>query len=212
MSPWADGKAPQGEAARASGPYDAGMQLTRSRNALRQATQAVDELRDTKNDAELFRDRFPLAMGAVQRVGSIIDYETKGRRTSEFGDWWKRTQGDLLFVFMREVRNAEFKRGDRRQRATHHARAEIRMSISISGSAEVLDKEGRVVEGGRLSELPPRPSYPPSPQPPTTVNESTDWYFWGGGQYDGHEVFSVIDHYLAWLKDEVLPTAERLTR
>jgi hypothetical protein len=88
------------------------MQLDRSRTALRQATQAVEELRAAKDSPELFRDRFVSTMGMVQRVGSIIDVETKGHRTDEFAKWWKETQSEPLFVFMRDVRHAEFKRGE----------------------------------------------------------------------------------------------------
>lgn len=181
------------------------MQLPRSRTALRQATQAVEELRAAKNDSELFRDRFVSTMGMVQRVGSIIDVETKGHRTPEFGKWWKKTQGDPLFVFMQDVRNAEFKRGERRQIAAHHVSAEVPIHISVSASWEHRYGEGGAVARGHSSD-------PPSPKPQTTVAESTDWYFSGGGQYDGNEVLSVVDRYIAWLRDDILPTAERLTK
>jgi hypothetical protein len=195
-----------------SGLYDAGMQLDRSRTALRQAAQAIAELRAARNNSEQFRDKFPLVMAAVQRVGSIIDHETEGHRTPQFGNWWTRTQDNPLFVFMRDVRNAEFKRADRRQRATHYGRAELHIRSSFSARGEVRDEEGRVKEGGRLSE-PPSPSpEPPSPKPQTTTTESTDWYFWGGGQYDGQEVFTLLDRYIAWLRDDILPMAERLTK
>jgi hypothetical protein len=187
-------------------PYDGGMHLERSRAALRQATQAVEELRAVKDNSEQFRDRFPLVMAAVQRVGSIIDHETEGYRTPEFGMWWKESQGDPLHVFMREVRNAEFKRGESRQRAAHHVRAEVPIHISSSVSWEHRDKDGRVLGRRRRWD----PPFEPLPSR-TTVVQSTDWHFSGGGQYDGQEVLSVLDRYLTWLREDVLPTAERLT-
>ena len=183
------------------------MQLSRSRTALRQATQAVEELRAAKNQPELFRDRFVSTMGMVQRVGSIIDVETKGHRTPEFGKWWKQTQSDPLFVFMKDVRNAEFKRGESRQAAHHQA------TLTDSGFAQdslgyQVIRGGQVVQEGRSqpSELPPRPSSAPP------IPHTVDWFFSGGGQFDGQEVLSIVDRHLAWLRDEVLPTAERLTR
>jgi hypothetical protein len=187
------------------------MQLARSRTALRQAVQAVEELRAAKNDSELFRDRFVSAMGMVQRVGSIINHETKGHRTAEFGGWWKGTQSDPLFVFMRDVRNAEFKRGESRQAAHHQVTLTDAASVQDSLSYQLI-RDGTVVQegGDQPSEQPAAISAEPSATPSTP--HSVDWYFAGGGQYYGHEIFTVVDLYIAWLRDDILPTAERLTR
>jgi hypothetical protein len=189
------------------------MQLDRSRTALRQATQAVEELRVAKDSPELFRDRFVATMGMVQRVGSIINVETKDHRTDEFAKWWKETQSEPLFVFMRDVRNAEFKRGERRQVFVQFASATLGFEIRVSATAQVLDKDGRVVDDSE----PPPPSEPPSPTPQdTSADPPPQWEFVGvgrfkGGEYDGREVFALLDRYLAWLREKVLPTAERLT-
>lgn len=180
------------------------MQLERSRTALRQATQAVEELRAAKDDPELFRYRFVSAMGMVERVGSIIDEETKGHRTAEFGEWWDQTDSYPLFVFMRGVRNAEFKRGEARQAAHHY--------VTLGG---VVEPEGalsfKVIQGGKVIQegsAQAEPARRPSPAPP--VPNRTEWFF-KGGTYDGQEVQPVVDRYLAWLHEEVLPMAERLT-
>lgn len=193
--------------------YDAGMQLDRSRTALRQATQAVEELRVAKDSPELFRDRFVSTMGMVQRVGSIINVETKGHRTDEFGMWWEETQSEPRFVFMRDVRNAEFKQGERRQVFVQFASATLGSETGVSATAQVLDKDGRVADDSE----PPPPSEPPSPTPQdTSADPPPQWEFVGegkfkGGEFDGHEVFALLDRYLAWLREKVLPTAERLT-
>jgi hypothetical protein len=183
------------------------MQLDRSRTALRQATQAVEELRAAKNSPDLFRDKFPLAMGAVQRVGSVIDHETKGHRTPAFGKWWEQTKSEPMLVFMRDVRNAEFKRGERRQRATHYGRAELRIEESFSARGEVRGADGRS-KGGRSSAA---PSPEPPSRPPPTATKTTDWHF-TGGLYEGQEILPLLDSYLVWLREDVLPTPERLTR
>jgi hypothetical protein len=178
------------------------MHLERSRTALRQATQAVEGLRGVKDDSEQFRDRFPFALAAVQRVGSIIDAETKGHRTPEFGEFWKQTQEDPLFRFMREVRNAEFKRGESRQ-AAHH-------QVTLTDVGFAYDSF-QVTQGGRvIAEAGTDP--PPRIQPTSPSFHTIDWYFSGGGLYDGQEVLSVVDRYIAWLRENVLPTAELLTR
>jgi hypothetical protein len=186
------------------GPYDADMQLARSRDALRQATQAVEGLRAVKDDSEQFRDRFPFVLAAVQRVGSIIDAETKGHRTPEFGEFWKQTQDDPLFRFMREVRNAEFKRGESRQ-AAHH-------QVTLTDVGFAYDSF-QVTQGGRvIAEAGTDPSPPwiqPSAKSPSA--HTINWYFSGGGLYDGQEVLSLVNRYLNWLRGDILPTAERLT-
>jgi hypothetical protein len=184
------------------------MQLERSRTALRQATQAVEELRAAKDNPELFRYRFRMAMAAVQSVGSVIDHETKGHRTAEFGEWWDQTASDPLFVFMRDVRNAEFKRGESRQSAHHKVGLSGVVEIESALSFRVI-RNGEVIQEGHA----PRNEVERTTEPRAPSSSySVAWSFSGGGLYDGQEVLSVIDRYLAWLREDVLPTAERLTR
>ena len=61
--------------------------------------------------------------------------------------------------------------------------------------------------------LPPPEPPPPQPQEPY-ADRPPQWEFVGegefkGGEFDGHEVFALLDRYLAWMRD-VLPKAERL--
>jgi hypothetical protein len=184
------------------------MQLPRSRTALRQATQAVEELRAAKNDSELFRDRCVSTMGMVLRVGSIVDDETRGNRTPEFGMWWAETKSDPLHVFMQDVRNAEFKRGEARQAAHHYVTLGEAVEVESALSITVI-QGGKVVQQGGVPEE-PAPRIEPSPAP--TDSHRIEWFFRGGGEFDNHEVLSTIDRYLAWLREEVLPTAERLQK
>jgi hypothetical protein len=186
------------------------MQLDRSRTALRQATQAVEELRAAKGNPDLFRDRFVAAMGMVLRVGSIIDEETKGRRTPAFGNWWQQTQSDPLLVFMQDVRNAEFKRGEARQAAHHYVTLGTAVEVDSALSITVIQGGKVVRQGGDVPREEPAPRIEPSAAPSSSY--SVEWFFRGGGQYDGHEVLSTVGRYLTWRRDDVLPTAERLTR
>jgi hypothetical protein len=93
------------------------MILKRGRKALDQAEQAFAELSATATDSDRFRDEFASCIGMVQRVGPIIDEESKGHRTHAFGSWWQVTAQDPLFRFIADVRNAEFKRAEDRKRA-----------------------------------------------------------------------------------------------
>jgi hypothetical protein len=93
--------------------------LSQSQKALSLAEQAFDRLTAVATDSEAFRDEFVPCIGMIQRVGSIIDHETKGHRTQDFGIWWTSTSQDPLFRFIRDARNAEFKRAEDMKRAEH---------------------------------------------------------------------------------------------
>jgi hypothetical protein len=101
---------------------------------------------------------------------------------------------------MREVRAAAHKYG--RRQATRVVFASAGLGFQIGGSA---------------TEPASPPREPPPPEPPkASTDPPPQWEFIGerkfkGGEFDGHEVFALLDRYLAWLRDEVLPTAERLT-
>ena len=88
------------------------MLLDKSREALAGAARALDALRIAEaSGPEDFRLQFVESIGMIRRVGSIIDVETKGRRTNDFGLFWQEAGTDPLHQFVTEVRNAEFKKG-----------------------------------------------------------------------------------------------------
>jgi hypothetical protein len=186
--------------------YDVGMQLDRSRAALRRATRAVDDLLDA-DSSDVFLDRFPSVLATIAVVGSIINAETEGHRTPEFGNWWKKTQADPRFIFMRDVRNAEFKRGESRHAARHQVSlidpVLARDFLSIFRGGKVIEEVRGQPSGEQAAGAAPASSPPGF--------HSIEWYF-SGGLFDDLEVFTVLELYLEWLRDEVLPTAERLTR
>jgi hypothetical protein len=176
------------------------MILRRTRDALRLAEQAFDELsvcaRDT--ESEKFRDKFVSCIAMIGRVGSMIDSETDGSRTIAFGNWWEKTKHDPLLRFIKDVRNAEFKRGDNRKNV-HHYRY-------VYDSAHASDRVG-----GQLSGEPPGASSatPLQVQPDTPGTDASLWFF-RGGQYDGQEVIPLLRRHLDWLGQTIIPEAERL--
>jgi hypothetical protein len=152
------------------------MQLERSRTALRQATQAVEEMRAAKDDPDLFRYRFRMAMAAVQSVGSIIDHEARGHRTAEFGEWWDQTARDPLFGFMRDVLTAEFKRVESRQAAHHRMTLSGVVEVESALSFRVI-RDGKVVqEGGNSPTEEPAASRGLSGAPVSSY--SVEWSSW----------------------------------
>ncbi|MEA2202938.1 MAG: hypothetical protein QOI89_3651 [Solirubrobacteraceae bacterium] len=178
----------------------AAMVLKRAREALRLAEKALDELsvcaRDTGN--EQFRDEFVSCIAMIGRVGSMIDSETAGCRTSAFGNWWKATGQDPLLRFVTEVRNAEFKRSENRNTVHHHR--------YLYDSAPTSDRVGGEVSG--------KPSIASSAVPiraqrNTMATDASFWLF-RGGRYDGHEVTPLLRRHLDWLGQTIIPEAERL--
>jgi hypothetical protein len=179
------------------------MILERSRKGFDQAEQAFTKLAAAAADGERFRDEFVPCIGMIQRVGPIIDAESKGHRTAAFGPWWKATAQDPLLRFVADVRNAEFKRGEDRKQAQHDLHLHDTITMSSSLKIEVI-RDGQVVEERSYSDPPPSP--PSTPEPTHKVT----WYF-AGGSHDGQEVLALLRQYLDWVRDTILPEAERLT-
>jgi hypothetical protein len=179
------------------------MQLPKTRLALRQAEDALDELGDHEDNADRFRDKFVSCVGMIQRVGAILDGESKGHRTSAFGAFWKTTQDNPHFHFMADVRNAEFKRGEDRKTASHQLG--LSSSVTTHSSLNIqITHDGEVV--GETTVTDPPPVNVPEPEPTHTMA----WYF-KGGDYDGDEVLPFLRNYMDWIRNIILPEAEKLT-
>jgi hypothetical protein len=181
----------------------ASMRLDRTRKATEQAGRALVDLESTVDDSDRFRDEFVSCISMIQRVGSILDEESKGHRTAEFGQFWKATGDDPLFRFMADVRNAEFKRGEDRKSAQHEVGIFDTLTMTSSLNIKVI-RGGEVVEERTNDDPPPDP--PPTPESTHTIA----WYF-RGGAHDGEEVLGLVRRYVAWLRDTIIPQAEALT-
>lgn len=176
------------------------MILERSRKALNEAEEALARL--AAADVEQFRGEFIPCIAMIQRVGPILDSESKGHRTHAFGAWWQITGQDPLFKFISDVRNAEFKRGEDRKRAEH--RLTLRTAVTVTASLSMQHmRDGQVI--GEYSSTEP----PSSPASPPESTHTVTWRF-VGGSYDGQEVFALLRQYLDWVRDVILPEGERL--
>jgi hypothetical protein len=101
------------------GQYRGSVRLERTRRAMVQAERALADLEVVADDSDRFRDEFVPCIGMIQRVGSVLDEESRGHRTPAFGAFWQQTGADPLFRSMADIRNAEFKRGEDRKSARH---------------------------------------------------------------------------------------------
>jgi hypothetical protein len=82
--------------------------LPRSREALARAGRLLDHLAGHAHDTVALRDHLPYVLDLLAGVTRMIDSESKGRRTPQFGQWWATV--DCSTQAIQEMRNAELKR------------------------------------------------------------------------------------------------------
>ena len=181
------------------------VELRRSRDVLRLAIQELEDLKAVQHDPALFADSFVRCIGMIDRVGAVINAETRGHRTQEFGQWWKQTSQDAMLKFVHEVRNGEFKQGELRRETRHELKDYETMTYTESATVEKFDEQGRHVETVHRAGTPSRRPLTPPPSHEIT-------FLFIAGVYDRWPVLTVLEQHLHWLQGEILPTAERLTR
>lgn len=163
------------------------MRLVRTRAALASASKEFHILQSVVDHDTEFRHRFVSFIGMMQRVGSILDDETKGRRTVAFGNWWALEKQNPTFNELVEVRNAEFKRGEDRKSAHHDIHLYDAAPPTDSVSA-VVTRHGEIIS---VSQSPTSTPDPPGLPGPT---HEVSWKFVGGG-LDGRDVMALLmDH------------------
>jgi hypothetical protein len=167
--------------------------LPRTRLALRAGRAEVTGLRQCAPDPLVFRDAFIRCIGMVQRVGPVLDDETRGRRTAAFSTWWQSTRAEPLLQYLTGVRNDEFKGGKTR----------VRPAFSLTMRTDSPPVRLRLVFRGQIE------SYITVDKPlPPGVEERAEWTF-VDGRFDGQNVFSLLESHLSWLAN-VVSQAENL--
>ena len=167
-------------------------ELVRTRKAFSDAGKELELLRHVGKDPDEFRRRFISTIALARRVGTVLDEETKGRRTAEFERWWSTSREDPLHVFMANIRNAELKRGE----------TTIRVDFRLGVRPGRRHTHYSVVLRRRTVALVRRRG---------TVPTRTQTWVFDGEEHDGEEVIPLVGKYVSWLGELVLPTAERLT-
>jgi hypothetical protein len=161
------------------------MRLHRAREALDRAGRLLSELPTKEGDITGFRDAVPYVVAQLDLVTSLIDEDSRGRRTPAFLTWWNGNHP--LRDALHELRNAEFKR------------QEQRTGLNALVQPETVRA---VVRFGKLENLPPDPS---GQRPRGRMY----WTFSSGG-FAGQEVVPTLRHYYDHVANHVIPGAERL--
>lgn len=157
------------------------LELAQSRAALAQARRVSAELLSESNSIERFRDLAPYAFDRLDNVWRTIDSESRGRRTQEFGSWWKGEREHDHRRFVKLVRNQELKENLMLTRTV----------ARYGGSFEVTQPGLQSYDLGAMEHI------------------DTEWYFnvQGVAEQSANEVLTIL---LDDLESRVLPTAERL--
>ncbi|MDP9419522.1 MAG: hypothetical protein M3P53_05140 [Actinomycetota bacterium] len=177
------------------------MELVRTRAALASAEKEFALLESVVHQDTEFRHRFVSFVGMMQRVGAILDTETKGKRTDAFGTWWSQEKQDATLKALTDIRNAEFKRGEGRKSAHHDIRTYDFAGATDSVSA-VVTRDGEVISEGHSPA-----SAPELPKLPEATHE-VSWKFVGGA-LNGQDVMTVLTAYMKTLK-AMVEKAEQL--
>ncbi len=171
------------------------MDLVRTRAALASAEKEFDLLQSVVHQDTEFRHRFVSFVGMMERVGSILDTETRGKRTDAFGGWWAQEKQNPTVKALTDIRNAEFKRGEDRKSAHHDIRTYDYAGATDSASG-VVTRDGEVISESHSPASAPEP-----PKPPEATHE-VSWKFVCGA-LDGDDLMTVLTASMKTLKERV---------
>jgi hypothetical protein len=156
------------------------MALTRSRQALNDASRAVYELKETRDRTEDFPRRYRGTLALLMAVGPVLNSETPGAPK----DWWKphvEPDGSALM----KLRTALLKEND----------------DSLDPN---FQPASRLESARRLRNV--RRSYTIMPGVPETVIHLPNWLI-TKGHYKGKDAIGVLEDYLPKL-EKLFPLAE----
>lgn len=177
--------------------------MPRARKALSLAEFGLEKLTRSQDDEQEFRFLVPYVLDLAAAVTRIVDYETKGSRTPSFASWWFAVDRNLTKAIT-DLRNAELKRQE--QQTSRHIEVTVSSSLlftdQISGIVLEPDGEVRPVRGTPEA-------HAHVEQPLAGFSASHEWVF-RGGPLEGRSVTGTIEEHLLGLREEVVPTAERL--
>ncbi|MFC8095339.1 hypothetical protein [Streptomyces sp. NPDC057301] len=193
------------------------MALERSRRALKLAEQHLVLLEEVAQatDADLFGNVLACSLPMIRNIGPVLDAESQGARTAAFGMWWANTRDDKRHQCIAELRNAVFK-GMEEDRV-QVAEAEVRVTapeekVTAYNPTVVTTETTRVEvkhirEGQVVDEQVITMTVPANVEDGPTVRRK--WVI-VGGDCDGQDLLGALRNYVEWMRDEILPEAERL--
>lgn len=167
-------------------------------------------LEEVDDDPQEFRDTFVCGIAMIRRVGHAIDVESRPR-THQFGQWWSQMNENPLHQCIHGVRNLVLKRIDEGTQVRHEVHVtDTAMATATAYDATVSTETTRinVARDGREEEY----TFSATPTSKQELAEPTyrrTWVF-AGGDCDGQELIPALRRYLKWMRDCIIPEAERL--
>ncbi|MDQ6880222.1 MAG: hypothetical protein M3082_21465 [Candidatus Dormibacteraeota bacterium] len=187
------------------------MELPRSRKALAQARRGHDEMVAAWDSDDDFDYRFVICMALLMRVGTTIEDEVRGHKSSDFSAWWERTaDAQPLFRYLRDVRNDELKVTMVRTAAQYFPRS-IRLA-AFSMTHRFRPRSRMFNRRPAKTVLQPSLTQDSLARPPSSaiIGPSTSRVF-VRGDLAGHDALPIVSQYLGWLDETLLPGAEAHT-
>ncbi|MFD9984457.1 hypothetical protein ACFWZJ_29195 [Streptomyces massasporeus] len=200
------------------------MQLAWSRRRLGLAYKYLNLLEDAVDTREGFLDVLVGGIAVIRSVGQVVHTEAP-KGFQDFDQWWKQTRHDSRLVCVKDLRDLVLK--EREEGATHvrhevsAGTAEVTVTaydptVVISGDGAVTGDAGMVTETVHIKlvrdsatvERRALTTTAPRAAAPGPAHRST-WVF-SGGECDGEALLPALRRYLDWMRDEIIPKAERL--
>lgn len=178
------------------------MHLARARRDFEVARERVEKQLELVGDPDAFAKYLPLCTAALLVVGNTIQLEAKDHKRPDFPSWWVKTKQDPRYQLMRDLRNAEFKKAQTAHRMAWKGVRSAQGRFVVAGlhprPGIVVRRRPRSRFGYRFH----RSTERSSPGPVTYVIEPP---------YGNCDLVDFLNEYVAWLRDDLIPTAERLT-
>lgn len=173
-----------------------------ARRALEQVRRQLTLLSEMEDAEQKYRDFLPWVLDRLENVWRMIDAESKGRRTHDFGAWWaSQKTGNRQAVNV--LRNAELKRNERTTMVRRVYNSGFQVRVSQDGSVSIVSPDGTELPRDQEGNLPAiNIDISESVKP-----EIVEWSFNVPG-LEGRSVQEVLETVYRGLETEVLPTAE----
>jgi hypothetical protein len=117
-----------------------------TREALAQARGLLDRLPALEDSVQDYRDQIGWVLDRGDNVWRVIEEESRGQRTHDFGTWWA-SQLTSARQAIKDLRNAEVKRGEQRTRISR-ANSSDRIRIHEDGRITLIREDGTEVAPG----------------------------------------------------------------
>jgi hypothetical protein len=163
-----------------------------------------------EKDAD-FDYRFVICLALLMRVGTTIEDEVEGNKQKDFSPWWKKAvDGQAFFTYLTKARHAELKRSDAQTVARPTGGTVV---VSRGGTMLISRRRPGGTGSGQQSSVSPLIQdviRTAGPSRATVAPQMTRSFV--DAPYADRDPRPIINDYLDWLEQTLLPGAEARTQ